>query len=163
MNKFMKRLAKNEGFTLIELIVVIAIVAILAGVATAGYASYIKKANNSAVQSELENLSTAAVIANAISGDITGIKVAVDTADIDGDSNTTELSVVFNADAFATTFQGDFEASYNAPLTKVEATDTTPEYYYTTIAAFSSWSSSDYKDLTDGVDYTNGAWEKPAA
>lgn len=88
MNKFMKRLAKNEGFTLVELIVVIAILAILAGVATAGYAGYIQNANDAAVLSDMDAILTAATAANAVNGEIdevsinvTGDKVTITVAD----------------------------------------------------------------------------------
>ena len=61
MKKFMNRMAKKEGFTLVELIVVIAILAILAGVAVPAYSAYIDKANTQVVKTELENARTAAI------------------------------------------------------------------------------------------------------
>lgn len=69
MKKFMNRMAKKEGFTLVELIVVIAILAILAGVAVPAYSAYISKANDSAAESELVNVLTAAQAAAAMKGD----------------------------------------------------------------------------------------------
>lgn len=59
----------NGGFTLVELIVVIAILAILAGVAVPAYSAYITNANDSAVESELVNVLTAAQSAAAMMGE----------------------------------------------------------------------------------------------
>ena len=73
MNKFMKKLMKKDGFTLVELIVVIAILAILAGVAVPAYSGYLKKAEASTDITTLEAVQTAALAAgslNAISGEV---------------------------------------------------------------------------------------------
>lgn len=43
----MKKIKKQSGFTLVELLVVIAILAVLATVSVVGYTSFINKANNS--------------------------------------------------------------------------------------------------------------------
>lgn len=64
----MNMLKKNDGFTLVELIVVIAIIAILSGVAVAGYSGYIKSANKSADTSALEAVNTAIASALAMEG-----------------------------------------------------------------------------------------------
>ena len=71
----MNMFKKNGGFTLVELIVVIAILAILAGVAIPVYSGYIKKANDTAVISELDAILTAAHATDAIYGEMTHIYV----------------------------------------------------------------------------------------
>ena len=61
----MNMFKKNEGFTLVELIVVIAILAILAGVAVPAYSGYITKANEAADMTWLDSAKTAIVFAVA--------------------------------------------------------------------------------------------------
>jgi prepilin-type N-terminal cleavage/methylation domain-containing protein len=56
MKKFLK---KKEGFTLVELIIVIAILAILAAIAIPAYSGYIKKANEAADYTLLDEVLTA--------------------------------------------------------------------------------------------------------
>lgn len=57
----MNMFKKNEGFTLVELIVVIAILAILAAVAVPAYAGYISKANEASDYTQLDSMKTAIV------------------------------------------------------------------------------------------------------
>lgn len=59
----MNMFKKNEGFTLVELIVVIAILAILAAVAVPAYSGYITKAEESKDLTQLDAIKTAAVFA----------------------------------------------------------------------------------------------------
>ena len=47
---------KTKGFTLVELLVVIAILAILATVSVVGYTQYITNANETALETDAENL-----------------------------------------------------------------------------------------------------------
>lgn len=139
----MNTFKKNGGFTLVELIIVIAILAILSSVAVAGYSTYIKKANTSAVETELSNISSAAVLANAQAGNVTEIKVA-----FDDDTMTITISAASFADDFAT----EFTAVTGA--TEVEATeDGTLKF---TLDTNANWEASAYED--GSATWTNNAW-----
>jgi type IV pilus assembly protein PilA len=56
---FMVETKREEGFTLIELMIVVAIIGILAAIAIPQFSAYRAKAFNSAAESDLRNLMTA--------------------------------------------------------------------------------------------------------
>ena len=139
----MNTFKKNGGFTLVELIIVIAILAILSSGAVAGYSTYIKKANTSAVETELSHISSAAVLANAMAGNVTEIEV-----EFEDDTMTITISAASFADKFAT----EFTAVTGA--TEVEATeDGTLKF---TLDTNANWEASDYED--GSATWTNNAW-----
>ena len=102
----MNMFKKNGGFTLVELIVVIAILAILAGVAVPAYSGYITNANDAAVETELTAIKTAAMAANATSGEIGNIVV-----------NGTSVKVTPKTGTLAADFEKDFSVFYGQPAT----------------------------------------------
>ena len=152
----MNTFKKTGGFTLVELIIVIAILAILSSVAVAGYSSYIKKANNSAVETWLSNISAAATLANAEAGGISGIDVSVSDDTTKGD-----LKVVITAkDTFDTDANDGFAYYFGQSITGVASatldTNATPDTYTFYIDAPSAWANSDY--ATAGATW-DGNWE----
>lgn len=121
----MNMLKKNDGFTLVELIVVIAIIAILSGVAVAGYSGYIKSANKSADTSALEAVNTAIASALAMEGEntadadeyitvtCTDAKVTITPKDMDEKETGVQNDVWDNFVAF-------YNLSPDAPNTSIE-------------------------------------------
>ena len=115
---------KNDGFTLVELIVVIAILAILAAVAVPAYSGYIQKANDAKVIAQLDNILTAAQAATASTGNV--VKVVVlpncDKFYIITDANMPDR----DGDAFA---KGDFRKDILAYLPSLDADLNDSPYY----------------------------------
>lgn len=60
LDKFRNRRSNQKGFTLIELLIVVAIIGILAAIAIPQFSSYRQKAFNSAAQSDVRTIRTAA-------------------------------------------------------------------------------------------------------
>ena len=130
MKKFLN--ARNAGFTLVELVIVIAILAILAGVGIPAYSGYIKKANNSAVNTELAAIKTAAQAADATGGNLEKIVISADGKTI--------TVTAANGKALAEGFDTDFVLFYE------KATDAAAEStgVFTTATAPSKWGDSNY-------------------
>jgi prepilin-type N-terminal cleavage/methylation domain-containing protein len=146
----MNTFKKNGGFTLVELIIVIAILAILSAVAVAGYATYIKRANDSAVLSELTNISTSATLANAEAGGIASIQVKEENG---------KVKVVITADS---TFASDFDTLFlgaltNSGLARVTVQGEAANTRTYEMTPSSAWNASDYSD--DTINW-NGSWPK---
>ena len=89
----MASIKKTNGFTLVELIICIVILSILMSVAIGGYAAYITKANNAAIAATLNQISNAAILANATEGPI---------ARITAEPQRKNLIITIYADSFAT-------------------------------------------------------------
>ncbi len=138
----MNTVKKTGGFTLVELIIVIAILAILSSVAVAGYSSYIKKANDSAVNTYLSNLSQHIVLANAEGGGIASITYTVATAE--GGAKTITATVVVE-NAVADDFAKDFAFTSG---TFVDGTEGDKNFTVTGIALPSQWDASSYPTAT---------------
>ena len=134
----MKMFKKKDGFTLVELIVVIAILAILAGVAIPAYSGYIKKANDSAVETELAAISSAAMAANATQGEISQITVSADGKTITVTAGTEG-------------FDGKFEANF-AQYYEITNKDADNDGVLTVETAVVDFSNTSYKDK--GVKWT---------
>ena len=97
----MNMFKKNEGFTLVELIVVIAILAILAAVAVPAYSGYITKAEEAKDLTQLDAIKTAAVFAytekqveaGESDTDVESIKVTGTAVFVNGEATTNEVEV----------------------------------------------------------------------
>lgn len=107
----MNMFKKNEGFTLVELIVVIAILAILAAVAVPAYSGYITKAEEAKDLTQLDAIKTAAVFA------YTEKQVAAGESDTDVNSiKVTETAVYVNGEEAgdAVTVYGVYTEAFEA-------------------------------------------------
>ena len=105
---------KNDGFTLVELIVVIAILAILAGIAVPAYSGYIEKANVAADQQLLHTVNTAFAAACADKG-VDASTLSVSTADVPLSSGKVQSANVKPAaivDSFQLFYGGNNDAAF---------------------------------------------------
>ena len=139
----MKKFLKNEGFTLVELIVVIAILGILAAVAVPAYSGYITKANESADITALDAVKTAAFAAVATEGAPT--KVEVESAADDGVITEVVATVAGTAKTLYTSATGDTD---NADFVTFMGT-TMPELKSATYEKGAEWADNTWtgKDL----------------
>lgn len=130
----MNMFKKNGGFTLVELIVVIAILAILAGVAVPAYNGYIKKAQDTAVITELSAIHTAAQAANATAGEIEKIEV-----------NSTGTTITITAKtALSSTFASDFAMFYKGTVAPVSGNNVAVTVTLSGGAAFVNLANTSY-------------------
>lgn len=150
----MNAFKKTGGFTLVELIIVIAILAILSSVAVAGYSSYIKKANNSAVLAELNNISTAATLANAKAGGIASIVVDATGKFVITPESTFDMTA-------NDTFAQQFATSTGITLTvKTQNAEGKPTSYEGELKNKTNWANSKYAE-TGKTTTWNGTWGEP--
>ena len=151
----MNTFKKNGGFTLVELIIVIAILAILSTGAIAGYSTYIKSANDAAVEAVLSDISTSAVLANAEAGAIDSITVAADTEDA------TKIKITVTAH-LGTNFKTNFETSLNGTETGTltEGTNGAADTYVIVIKEPNAWDASSYSGKT--ATWSAAGWSDPA-
>ena len=62
MRRLMERFKRQEGFTLVEILIVVVIIGILAGIAVPMYSNVQEKAKVAATQAELSGIKTALVL-----------------------------------------------------------------------------------------------------
>lgn len=132
----MNTFKKTGGFTLVELIIVIAILAILSSVAVAGYSSYIKSANNSAVESFLNEIETHVILANAEAGSVGQIIVVEESGKL-------AVYVEKAQPGFAQNFPSNINGVYKNTPAAAEYTDG-KTYMKFTVDVPSAWANSDY-------------------
>ena len=151
----MNTMKKNGGFTLVELIIVIAILAILSTGAIAGYSAYIQRANDAAADAVLNDISTAAVLANAKAGaigEITAIGAGTETVTI----------TVTVKPATGKKLADDFDDNIKDSIAKATAVTLADDGSQCTfnLVVPSSWNSSKYaaSSTVTGAKWDGSAW-----
>ena len=143
---------KNDGFTLVELIVVIAILAILAGIAVPAYSGYIEKANVAADEQLLHAVNTAFLSACSYEGvDVSSLTSGTATIDI---SNGITLTKPESAIATFDEFMGESKSNTFKLIASL--------YFDTNTSAFKAGSGA-YLSLAgkfsqDDIDAFNGGF-----
>ena len=137
-NKF-RKLRKEEGFTLVELIVVIAITAILGGVAVPAYSGYIEKADRAADAQLLADVNKAFAAACMVEG-IDNYDADVTAPSVKEDGTLGPITVT-GVDDFNTTFENFFD---NESAFKSEDVQL---YYKQSIGGFANAGDSIYAGL----------------
>ena len=144
----MNTFKKNGGFTLVELIIVIAILAILSTGAIAGYSTYIKSANDAAVEAVLSDVYTSAVLANATSDAITEILV---------EENNGTWTITVKANNFAAEEGATFAELFNGSLGTTGDFDEDGNYVATLSNVKANWEASKTYATKDAK-WTAGKW-----
>lgn len=96
---------KQNGFTLIELIIVIAVLVVLAGVALPSYSGYVQRARDAQVLVELDYILTTVYAANAEGDAISKVK-------IESDGKTIIISSVSQGEGIYSGFNENFCEMY---------------------------------------------------
>ena len=127
---------KNDGFTLVELVIVMAILSILSTVTAVGYAGYVKRASNAATADFLNELKDKILMANIRGGNITKIEVV---AIEDG-----YLAIRVFAASFADDFAENVKDVYPAATDFMpdDVLNKTPYVFILPVPA--SWAGSDF-------------------
>lgn len=169
---------KNDGFTLVELIVVIAILAILGGIATVGYSAYVDHANKAADEQMISDIEQALIMGaysnNYAPGSVVGAVGVSKTANAedqtaDSDQNGVEddtdinemMTNAFGANWSATLkLQSDYfnKSDASAILSAMSGVNSA---YFSSVpnSSFYAQGEASTKDLAAKVDEIAGAFK----